>query len=114
MPDKVTIAITKCYKELGYNNLMITKIVLYDSVDISESDLTDDEGADNDYEQTNSDEGTVSMIISFLFMRITHCSLAGNANNSYIILSQIEMYKCIYYIIRFKVYVFLNLIRIKA
>jgi hypothetical protein len=38
MPDKATIAITICYKELGYNNLMITKIVLYDSVDISEPD----------------------------------------------------------------------------
>lgn len=38
MPDKVTIAIIKCYKELGYNNLMITEIVLYDSVDISEPD----------------------------------------------------------------------------
>jgi hypothetical protein len=80
MPDKVTIAITKCYKELGYNNLMITKIVLFDSVDISEPDLTDDEGADNDYEETDGGEGTVSMIISFLFMRITHCSLAGNVS----------------------------------
>jgi hypothetical protein len=78
MPDKVTIAIIKCYEELGYNNLMITKIVLFDSVDISEPDLTDDEGAHNDYEETDSDEGTASMIMSFLLMRITHCSLAGN------------------------------------
>ena len=29
-------------------------------------------------------------------------------------MQQIEMYKCIYYKIRFKVYVFLNLIGIKA
>ena len=83
MPEKVTIAITKCYKELGYNNLMITKIVLYDPVDISEPDLTDDEGADNDYEETDSDEGTASMIISFLLYENYTLFFSGKCHHKY-------------------------------